>query len=127
MDWAYDWDRGKHVMHKEFWWGNIQENVHFEDHGGVRIILKWTVERWMEVIQDRVQRRAFVLALNLGFCSHTVSFIPIYYRKVGINPGHLSEFCLSECLQGESENKLCLVITARLSESLSIRIITLYN
>jgi len=34
--------QGRRNKHADFWWGNLKENVHLENHGvDVSIILKW--------------------------------------------------------------------------------------
>jgi hypothetical protein len=52
-------------MHSEFWWGKLLENGHLEDQeeNNNRIdVVEICCEhaRWIELAQDRVQRRAFI-------------------------------------------------------------------
>jgi hypothetical protein len=56
---------GEKMDDTEFWWGNRLENVHLQDwEGNRKITLVWMFG--MYLAQDRVQWRAFVLAvLNL--------------------------------------------------------------
>jgi len=58
-------------VHTGFWWGNLRERDHLEDHGiDGRIILRWIFRKWnvggmdrIELAQDRNRWRALVNAL----------------------------------------------------------------
>jgi hypothetical protein len=69
MGWTCGYDGGTEEMRTKFWWRNNLRNVHLKDTE--RDLREKSCEdgRSMEVAQDRVQWRAFVLAavLNLRF------------------------------------------------------------
>jgi len=83
---------GRQRIHTKFRWRNLFEPLHLEDREGgggsaatvsvskmvLRNMLGCEDGRWMELAQDRVQWRAFVLAvLNLGVLLSVLDFPPL--------------------------------------------------
>jgi len=57
-------------VHTEFWWGNLRERDHLEDHGIFgRITIKWIFRKcdggmdWIDLAQNRDRWRALVNAV----------------------------------------------------------------
>jgi hypothetical protein len=51
-------------VHAGFWWGNLRERDHLKDLGvDGRIILKWILEKWIDLAEDRDRWQALVNAL----------------------------------------------------------------